>query len=437
MPASQERSCRFGARGRMGLALACSSVTLIALAACGSSGSSGSSGSRGTTGSTGSSSINLGLIGPMTGVRADVGRGMVVGATLALNVINAHGGVLGHHVNLVVQDDAGDPGDAVPAADEEIQSQHVVAIVGPTALTASVVLPLADKANIPDLMWGGGSAFDADTDPRFFRMSPSDTQQADAMALYAHNKGWNKVAIAIGNASADQSLLPGLQSAAKKLGMTITNTVTITIGSTSFRSEIQNLFSGHPQAILSQYDIPSAGVLFGELQQQGLLSTPWVASNLWYANEFFTSVGHSIATGPIYVVNPAAAGPGNAAFTAQLQKYYHRTTPNNGEQVMWDATITWALGAEKAGTLSEPKISTGIVQAANGPGTSCFDFPTCLALIKAGKPLNWQGASSDVNFDKYHNVFGTFDILHYNSSGSVSTIASLTASELKQAISGS
>jgi ABC-type branched-subunit amino acid transport system substrate-binding protein len=400
------------------------------LTACASSSSSGSSGS-----STGGS-INLGLIGPMTGVRADVGKGMVVGATLALDVINAHGGVLGHHVNLVVQDDAGDPGDAVPAADVEIQSQHVVAIVGPTALTASVVLPLADKANIPVLMWGGGAAFDTDTDPHFFRLSPSDTQQADSMVLYAHQKGWNTVAFAIGNASADQSLLPALQSSAKKLGMTVTSTVTIAIGSTSFRSEIQKLYSGHPQAILSQFDIPSAGVLFGELQQENLLSTPWVASNLWYAGEFFSSVGEKIATGPINIVNPAAAGPGNAAFEAELKKVENRTVPNNGEQVMWDATISWALGAEKAGTTSEPQVSQGILAAANGPGTACYDYPSCSTLIRAGKAINWGGASSDVNFDKYHNVFGTFDILHYNSDGSVTTVDSITADQLKNAFSG-
>jgi ABC-type branched-subunit amino acid transport system substrate-binding protein len=413
-----------------GITVALITTSAVLLTACASSGSSGSSGS------SSSGSINLGLIGPMTGVRADVGKGMVVGATLALDVINAHGGVLGHHVNLVVQDDAGDPGDAVPAADVEIQSQHVVAIVGPTSLTASVVLPLADKANIPVLMWGGGAAFDTDSDPHFFRMSPSDTQQADSMVLYAHQKGWNTVAFAIGNASADQSLLPALQSAAKKLGMTVTSTVTIAIGSTSFRSEIQKLYSGHPQAILSQFDIPSAGVLFGELQQENLLSTPWVASNLWYAGEFFSSVGEKIATGPINIVNPAAAGPGNAAFEAELQKVENRSVPNNGEQVMWDATITWALGAEKAGTTGEPQVSQGILAAANGPGTACYDYVSCSALIKAGTAINWGGASSDINFDKYHNVFGTFDILHYNSNGSVTTVASITADQLKNAISG-
>ena len=421
----RNQGTRIGLVGGVGIAAA------LAIAACGSGGpASSSSGAA-------SGPINLGLIGPMTGNRAAVGAGMTVGAEIALKVINANGGVLGHHVNLSPQDDAGDPGDAVPAAQKLIQSDNVVAVVGPTALTAAVVLPLTDRANIPDLMWGGGAAFDYNTDPRFFRLSPSDTQLADAMVVYAHSKGWNTVALAIGNASADQSLTPGIVAAAQKLGMTITNTVTITIGATSFRSEISKLYSGHPQAILGQFDIPSAGVLFGELAQQGLSATPWVASALWYANEFFTTVGKTNATGPINIVNPATGGTGETNFLQLLKAFTGgRSTPNNGEEVMYDATITWALGVAKAGTLSEPAVSNGILAAANGPGTACFDYVTCLNLIKAGTPIDWQGASSTVDFDKYHNVFGAFDILHYNSDGTTATLATLTPKQLETALGG-
>jgi neutral amino acid transport system substrate-binding protein len=414
-------------RSRLKILLVVLLPSVLALAACSSS-SSGKSGSGG--------SVNLAVIGPMTGARADVGKGMVTGAKLALEVINANGGVLGHHVNLVAQDDAGDPADAVPAAQKVIQSDHAVAIVGPTSLTASVVLPLVSRSNLPMLMWGGGSAFDAEADPHFFRMSPSDTQQADAMALYAHSKGWNTVGVAIGNTSADQSLLPALKAATTKLGMTITTTVTIAVNSTSFRSEIQKLYAGHPQAVLSQFDIPSTGVMFGELKQQNLLSTPWVASNLWYAQEFVTTVGAKTASGPIYIVNPSAGGTGEPAFLAKLKASTGRTTPNNGEEVMWDATISWALGAEKAGTLKMPKVGAAIPTVANGPGTVCGDFVSCENLIKAGKPTDWQGAASTVDFDQFHNVFGGFDILHYNADGTPAKVATVTSSDIKNGLSG-
>ena len=371
-------------------------------------------------------------MGPLTGARAGVGQGMVTGANLALEIINKNGGVLGHQVKLDPQDDAGDPGDAVPAAQKLINADGVVGIVGPTALTAAVVLPLADKANIPDLMWGGGGSFDNETDKHFFRMSPSDTEQSYAMVVYAHSKGWNKVALAVGNTSADQSLVPGIQVAAQKVGMTITNQVAITIGSTSFRSEIAKLFSSHPDAILAQFDIPSAGVLFGELAQEGLTQTPWVVSNLWYASEFVTSVGKKVASGPIYIANPAAGGPGEAPFLDALKAKTGATQPSNGMEVMWDAVNSWALGVEVAKSYKAPDVMNGIVKAANGPGSKCYDYPTCVGMVRSGKGINFDGSASSVDYDKYHNVFGPFAILQYQADGSAQAVVTLTPEEIQK-----
>jgi ABC-type branched-subunit amino acid transport system substrate-binding protein len=398
----------------------------LALAACGSS-------SPSQAANTGP--VNLGLEGPLSGSHAAIGQGMIQGAKLALTDINASGGVLGHHVNLDGQDDVNDPADAVSAADLLTQSDNVKAIIGPTSVTAATVLPIATRAGIPDLMWGGGAAFDAVTNPNFFRMTPSDSQQAEALMVYAFKKGWTNVALAIGNGAADQSLLPGIMVAAQKLHMTISASVTISVGATSFRSEIQNLFANHPQAIIGQFDIPSAGVLFGELRQQNLLGTPWVAGALWYAGQFVTSVGAQVASGPIYIENSSAgAGVGTDAFFAALKKQTGNTTPQAGNESMWDATLTWALGADEAGTFNSPQVEQGIVKIADGPGTKCGDYATCYGLIKAGKPINFEGAASTVDFDKYHNVSGAFDILQYKPDGTTTTVTTLTPSDLVSAL---
>jgi branched-chain amino acid transport system substrate-binding protein len=408
----------------MGVAL------LLAAAACGPAASgSGSSG-----GGSGTGTISLGEMGPLTGPRADIGAAMVQGSNLAVSTINAAGGVLGHQVKLDPQDDASDPADAVPATDKEINVDHAVAIVGPLVQTAPVVLPLAAKANIPDLMWGGGAAFDNETSPYFFRLAPSDTEQADAMMVYAHKRGWNKVALAIGNTTGDTSLIPGLTAAASKLGMTIQRTVTITVGSTSFRSEINALFSGHPQAIVGQFDIPSAGVLFGELKQENLLSTPWVVTNLWFAKEFLTSVGNQVASGPIYIANPGTENGGYSAFLKLLKQKKGQSTPTNGETYMYDAVNIWALGAAEAGTYDYPKLEQGILKAANGPGTDCTTYTQCLDLLKSGKAIKYVGAASSVTFDNHHNVYGPFDILRYNTNGSTTATTTLSPQQITGAL---
>lgn len=373
-------------------------------------------------------------MGPLTGPRADLGAAMVQGANLALSIINADGGVLGHQVKLDPQDDASDPADAVPAAEKEINVDHAVAIVGPIVQTAPVVLPLAARANIPMLMWGGGAAFDNETSPYFYRLAPSDTEMSDAMMVYAHRRGWNKVALAIGNTTGDTSLIPGLTAAARKLGMTIQHTVTFAVGSTSFRSEINQLFSGHPQAIVGQFDIPSAGVLFGELKQENLLSTPWVVSNLWFAKEFFTTVGSQVASGPIYIANPGTENGGYNSFLSLLKRKTGQTQPTNGETYLYDAVNIWALGAAEADTYQYPKLEQGILKAANGPGTTCTTYTQCLSLLKSGKRIKYVGAASSVSFDSHHNVYGPFDILHYNADGSTTAISTLSPEQINGAL---
>lgn len=204
---------------------------VLVLSACGSDTGNGS----------GSSTLALGLQGPMTGNRADIGKAMTQAAQMAVDVINKNGGVDGHQVKLYTQDDAGDPVDGLPAVHTLINVDNAVAIVGPISLTEAAILPAVDQANIPNLMWGGGSQFDAITDPHFFRMSPSDTEQAQAMVYYAYKQGWTKIALAFDSSAGSQSLVAPIQDAAKHLGMTITTNVSFTPGQSNYNSEVSDV----------------------------------------------------------------------------------------------------------------------------------------------------------------------------------------------------
>ncbi len=117
---------------------------VVLVSACGSGGGGGNS----------SSVLALGLDGPLTGNRADIGKAMVQAAQMAVDIINKNGGVDGHQVKLYTQDDAGDPVDALPAVHTLLNVDNVVAIVGPVSLTEAAILPAIDQANIPNLMWG-------------------------------------------------------------------------------------------------------------------------------------------------------------------------------------------------------------------------------------------------------------------------------------------
>jgi ABC-type branched-subunit amino acid transport system substrate-binding protein len=354
---------------------------------------------------------------------------------MAVDEINAAGGVLGRPLRIVAQDDSNDPADAAPAVQKLLDIDHIVALMGPTATTAGTILPIIDKANIPMMMFGGGAQFDNNADQHFFRMSPSDSDQGRVMAYYAHSKGWDKVALAFGSDTADQPLVKPVQDAAAKLGMTIVANVTFTPGASSYRSEIQQLFANKPDAVISQFNNTTAGVVFAELQQADLTGTPWVGANGWYTDIWFNAVGKDIATGPVHITNPSSGGmKGLPQFLSLLQTKYNRNVPVNGEAVMYDATLVWALGADKAGTTDWPAIEQAIMAVSNPPGTEVADYASGYKLLQQHQDINYRGASSSVQFDQNHNVHGQFDVIHYMGDGTITTETTISSDQLQQAL---
>lgn len=408
---------------RAGIVVALGASMLVA--ACSPTGANGN----------GSSTLALGLEGPMTGSRADIGKAMTQAAQMAVDIINKNGGVDGQQVKLYVQDDAADPVDALPAVHTLINVDHVAAIVGPISLTESAILPAVDEANIPNMMWGGGSAFDAVTDQHFFRMSPSDTEQAQAMVYYAYKQGWTRIALAFDTSAGSQSLVAPIQQAAQQLNMTITNNVSFTPGQSNYNSEVQAIYSGHPQAVLGGMDSDTAGVLFGEIKQQGFNSTPFVATNIFYSTSFFQALGPSIASGPLYILNSSpTGGQGATALLADMKQYYGYTTPPNGFEYTYDGVMAWAIGADKAGTTAWPKVEQGILDVTASPNnTLCTDYASCYTDIKAGKAVKFEGSASSVTFNKYHNVYGPFAVLQFNADGSTKQLATYTAQDIQTA----
>lgn len=400
-------------------------IATLLLAAC----------STGSQGTSTPSEITIGLLAPMTGTRAATGQGMVIGATLAVADINAAGGVLGRKVKLQVQDDAGDPVDAVPAANKLISVDGVSAIIGPTSLTAGVVIPIAAKANVPVFMLGGGSEFDKLTDPHFFRMSPSDSEEAQAIVEFAKTKNWSNIALAFSADDASQALIPPLQETAKKLGVNVGANVTFTTGASSYRSELARVFASHPQAIVSQLDYATAATVFGEVRDQGLLSTPWIGSDLWHSDSFFKAVGGTIASGPIYEVDSSSTGlQGEARYLQLLKEKYQKTTPPHASEFTYDGTIVWALGVQQAGTAKWPDVRKGVLNICCPSGEVVTNYADGLKLLQEHKKINFEGASSTCDFDKFDNVYGPFDVLQYNSSGVSSVALTLTAQQIQDAL---
>ncbi|WP_175543762.1 branched-chain amino acid ABC transporter substrate-binding protein [Micromonospora pattaloongensis] len=93
--------------------------------------------------------IRLGTLVPLTGVNAPSGQAMVNAQHLAVNEANDAGGVLGRRVELVVQDDACDPGTAVIAAGNLIAQDITVSVGGYCSSATVPTLQIFRAAGVP------------------------------------------------------------------------------------------------------------------------------------------------------------------------------------------------------------------------------------------------------------------------------------------------
>ncbi|SDT81064.1 branched-chain amino acid ABC transporter substrate-binding protein [Actinoplanes derwentensis] len=118
-------------------------LTAVTLAACGSAEESGE-----PTASE-AATVRLGALLPLTGRSSHSGEAMRNGAQLAVEEINAAGGVLGRPVEMVVADDACDPGTAVTAAQQIVDDGIVVSVGGYCSSAVVPTLRIFRDAGIP------------------------------------------------------------------------------------------------------------------------------------------------------------------------------------------------------------------------------------------------------------------------------------------------
>ena len=393
-------------------AAACAAA--VVLAACASSSSS--------TGASGipSGPVTYGVLSCFTGRLASLGQAMLQGAKVAESEINTAGGVLGHKVQLVTGDTSCDVADGVTATNQML-TKHVSGVIGPETQEINGVEPILDSNHIVDEFQGGDTARDHQTDPYFFRDSPSDSQLGVAMALYGHLQHYTKAVMLFYSDPAAQTFLKPVSQTFTKLGGTIVKTVIVTPDQTSYLSQVQEVIAAHPQVIFTQEDPPTAAVLFREFKQLGGQNIPWIGTDVTSGSDFIKAIGaptaHAVLTS---VYGTSVTGAANTAFVNlfnQLFPTQKTAGPLANANYAYDAVISLALADDYAKTTDGTTVAHDMSKVTNPPGTACYTYASCLALIKAGTKINYEGASGDLNYNQYNNTFGPYGAFKVNTAG--------------------
>ncbi|MDQ2828321.1 MAG: ABC transporter substrate-binding protein [Chloroflexota bacterium] len=390
-----------------------------------------------TTVHASAASINIAVIGPLTGSYAALGTAQLEGGRAAEAAINAAGGILGRPLNLVSADTVGDPADAVPALNKVLNIDHVVALNGPQNVDLFGLIPIIDRDHIPTMDQGGSAILDHNKDKYIWRPSPSDSQEGVAMALYALSKGYKTAALMFSTEESAQTLkLPVMREFVKKGGHIVAD-VNISPDQSSYRSEALRVVNAHPQVIFSQVESKTAGPLFASFQELNNLAIPFIGSDLTAGSDVLQAVTPAVAHRSLTSVEGSnALGGGGATFLQYYARLY-KHQPLSGANYGYDATIALALAIDKAHSTNGDAIVAALPQVSNPPGTAVTTYAAGLQALKAGKKINYEGAGGPMDFDKYHNVYGPFQAVQATADGkSFRVVATISAAALKAATNG-
>ena len=209
----------------------------LSLAGCGGSGTGGS------TNTTGADTIKIGLNYELSGNVATYGQDSVQGAKMAVEEINADGGINGKQVVLVEYDTKSDPAEATTLATKLMTQDKVLAIIGPaTSGSFKATIPVANRNKVP-VISGSATADDvtvtsAGVQEYAFRTCFNDSFQGTAMANYALTKLEAKSAVIIKDNSSDyaKGLADNFKKTFTSKGGTIVGEESYVAGDTDFNA---------------------------------------------------------------------------------------------------------------------------------------------------------------------------------------------------------
>lgn len=188
------------------LSLSLALAMAASLTACGSSSSTtettAAAAADATTAAAGASSeassgkvFKIGGIGPVTGAAAVYGLAVKNGAQIAVDEINADGGINGYQIEFNFQDDEHDAEKSVNAYNT-LKDWGVQVLMG--TVTSAPCVAVADKTNADNMfqITPSGSSVECAQNPNVFRVCFSDPDQGAASATYiAENKLAEKIAV--------------------------------------------------------------------------------------------------------------------------------------------------------------------------------------------------------------------------------------------------
>lgn len=353
----------------------------------------------------------LGALMPLTGSLQVYGQTSLNGVRMAVEEVNAAGGVNGSPLELAVGDTQTNPQAGVDAAKRLASTEGVSGFVG--ALSSGVTIPVASSVSavemIPQISGASTSPVITNLEDGgyLFRTVPSDALQGAVLADVVFEKGVSNVAVVYLNNDYGQGLAEAFEASFEG---EVTAMVAFEEKQASYRSELQQAQQGGAETlVLIAY--PGDGIpMLRQALEEGLFES-FVFTDGMKAQEVPDAVGGAALEGAFGTSPSADAESDRAkAFKSLYEKTYGELPPQPFIDAAYDAAILLALAIEKADSTQGEAVRAALVEVASPPGAKFGpgQFAEAKAALGRGEDIDYDGAAGSQDFDENGDVPGVY-----------------------------
>ncbi|MEK3902753.1 ABC transporter substrate-binding protein [Paenibacillus sp. FSL R7-0179] len=265
------------------------STVLTAVLASGCGNNTANSGNSASGGNTAGGTIKIGADLELTGGQASFGDSASKGAKLAVDEINAKGGILGKQLELVVADNASKSEEATQAAQKLITNDKVVTIIGASTSTNTLgIVPVATEKKIP-LVSVGATNPKVTVDERsgnvneyVFRAAFIDPFQGEVMANFALDSLKAKTAVIYTDTSSDYSkgLQKFFEETFKAKGGEVLSQESYQQKDSDFKAVLTRIKAANPDVIYLPGYYEEVGKIVKQAREMGI-TVPFLGGDGW------------------------------------------------------------------------------------------------------------------------------------------------------------
>jgi branched-chain amino acid transport system substrate-binding protein len=328
--------------------------------------------------------IKVGEFGSLTGENASFGISQHNGVQMAVDEINAAGGVLGKKIDLINDDNQTKQGQSATIVRKFISQDHVVAVIGEVASSKSLeAAPICQEAKIPQIATAATNPKVTQTGDYIFRVCFTDDFQAVVIARFVLEKLNLKNIAFMTDVKQDYSV--GLTNIAKdyllKHGATIVKEQSYSSGDKDFRAQLTDIKSTNPDVIIITGYYPEVALIAKQARQFGIKAT-FVGGDGWDGTSLIP-VGGKAIEGAFFSNHFSVEdkSPLVQEFVAKYKAKYN-AVPDAFAALGYDAAKLLADAIKRAGSTDSDKLRAAIQDTEDFPGVS--------GKITIGKDRNAQ-----------------------------------------------